>query len=125
MHTAITTALASSPTTSLLADGGPGPWGAHPVGPFFLLAPLFWLVVLVIAVVLLTRGRRRWSAERREELEQRRSEERSRRADEALAPLRRAELTLAERYARGDLEETEYRQRLEVLRASAALVDRS
>lgn len=125
MHTAITTALATSPTTPLLAEGGAGPWGAHPVGPFFLIAPLFWLVILVIAIVMLTRGRRRWSAERREELEQRRNDERSRRADEALAPLRRAELTLAERFARGDLEETEYRQRLEVLRASAALVDRS
>ncbi|UQN30366.1 hypothetical protein [Brachybacterium kimchii] len=125
MHTAITTALTSTHTAPLLADGGAGPWGAHPVGPFFLLAPLFWLVVLVVAILLLTRGRRRWSAERREEREQHRVEERARRADEALAPLRRAELTLAERFARGDLEEAEYRQRLEVLRASAALTERS
>ncbi|WP_227488120.1 SHOCT domain-containing protein [Brachybacterium subflavum] len=125
MHTAITTALTSTHSAPLLADGGAGPWGPHPVGPFFLLAPLFWLVVLVVAIVLLTRGRRRWSAERREEREQHRVEERARRADEALAPLRRAELTLAERFARGDLEEVEYRQRLEVLRASAALTDRS
>jgi putative membrane protein len=35
-------------------------------------------------------------------------------------PARQAETTLAERYAKGDIDEVEYRARLEVLRANAA-----
>ena len=37
-----------------------------------------------------------------------------------LSPVRQAETTLAERFAKGDIDETEYRARLEVIRANAA-----
>ncbi|MBN9170311.1 MAG: hypothetical protein J0I50_00210, partial [Microbacterium sp.] len=36
-------------------------------------------------------------------------------------PGRQAEVTLAERFAQGDIDEVEYRKRLEVLRANAPL----
>ncbi|MGN6742958.1 MAG: hypothetical protein ACTHJL_06625 [Amnibacterium sp.] len=71
--------------------------------PFFLLFPLLWLVVLVVLVAVLVRGRRRWAA---------------------VGPWggwqhgRSAEATLAERFANGDIDEVEYRARLEVLRAN-------
>jgi putative membrane protein len=75
--------------------GGPG-W-------LFVLIPLFWIVLL--GVLFATVGRR-WR----------------RRAWEARAahdgPARRAETVLAERYAQGDIDEVEYRARLEVLRAN-------
>ena len=41
------------------------------------------------------------------------------------APSRRAESTLAERFAQGDIDEKEYRARLEVLRANDVKVDRT
>lgn len=123
MHTALTSAM----TSPILAFGGPGPrdgGGGWHGGPFFLFIPLFWLAVLVVAIVVIARGRRRWHEQHRADAEQHRRDEADRRADEALRPLRRAELTLSERYARGDIEESEYRARLEVLRASAGLVER-
>lgn len=112
MHTFISTA------GPLLAEGGAGPWGGHgggpdaghAGGPFFLLIPLFWLLVLVAAAILFVRGRRRALARRKVESEQRR-------ADDAWAPVRRGELLLAERFAQGDVDAAEYRERLEVLRA--------
>lgn len=77
--------------------GGPG-W-------LFLLVPLFWLAVIAVVVALVGRRMRRarlagygphaWSAGRS------------------------AERTLAERFAQGDVDEQEYRARLEVLRANA------
>jgi putative membrane protein len=87
----------------------------HFVGPvgfgfgwLFLLIPLFW--ILVFALVFGIFGRR-W-----------------RRAAMAggygphgrMNPARQAEITLAERYAQGDIDEVEYRKRLEVIRANAA-----
>lgn len=71
--------------------------------PFFLLIPLLWLVAIVVLVLVLARGRRRWAA---------------------YGPWsgwqqgRSAESTLAERFANGDIDEVEYRARLEVLRAN-------
>ncbi len=115
MSATLTTAL----TSPILAEGGPGPYlGGHggPFFPFFFLVPLFWLAVIVVVIVLGTRWRRR-------DASQRRSDETARRAADAAAPLRRAEVTLAERFARGDIDEAEYRKRLEVVRASAALTD--
>lgn len=81
-----------------------GPW----FGPWFLLIPLFWIVVFVVLFAVFGR---RW-----------------RRAAYAggygpyghVNPSRQAEATLAERYAQGDIDEVEYRKRLEVLRANAA-----
>lgn len=80
---------------------GPVAWGYGP-GPFFFLVPLIWLVVIVGLVLFLGRRARRrfgsdgppWSAGRG------------------------AEATLADRFAQGDIEEVEYRARLEVLRAN-------
>ncbi|MGX5680253.1 SHOCT domain-containing protein [Schumannella luteola] len=71
---------------------------------FFFLIPLFWIGVVALIVGL---GRRRW-------------------ARAGYGPgwhhgawaARSAESTLAERFAQGDIDEKEYRARLEVLRAS-------
>ncbi|WP_291047060.1 hypothetical protein [Herbiconiux sp.] len=90
--------------------GGPGFDGPGFGGPglLFLLVPLFWIVV---AAILFAVFGRRW---RRAAWERRSSE----------LPGRRAESTLAERFAQGDIDETEYRARLEVLRANTPLPPR-
>jgi putative membrane protein len=84
---------------------------AHVGGPFFwgfgfLLFPLFFIILIVLFSTL---GRRRW-------------------ARNGWGPgyghpyfggaARGAESTLAERFAQGDIDEKEYRARLEVLRAN-------
>ena len=87
---------------------------AHIGGPFvgfhwaFLLIPLFWILVLVLIFGVFGRRWRRhawqngyghhgyWGQ-----------------------AARSAESTLAERFAQGDIDEKEYRARLEVLRANA------
>jgi putative membrane protein len=85
---------------------GPGPW-------LFFLIPLFWIIVIVI--LFATFGRRRramWGAY-------------GHGYGHGYGPwaqaqaARTAESTLAERFAQGDIDEKEYRARLEVLRASA------
>jgi putative membrane protein len=80
-----------------------GPWAAG-FGWVFFLIPLFWFLVIGLIIFLVTRGRRRaW-------------------ADGSYGPPwargASAESTLAERFAKGDIDETEYRARLEVLRAN-------
>ena len=84
--------------------GGPG----FGFGWLFLLIPLFW--ILVIALVFGIFGRRfrqaRWGAYAQGH-------------GHWGAAGRSAETTLAERFAQGDIEEKEYRARLEVLRANA------
>lgn len=76
---------------------------------FFFLIPLFWVLVIGLFVSL---GRRRWA-----------------RGGfpggyghhghyGSWAAARGAESTLAERFAQGDIDEKEYRARLEVLRAN-------
>jgi putative membrane protein len=82
------------------------PWAYGPgVGffPFFFLIPLFWILLLVLVVVLLGRRRRRWMAAG---------------GWGGWQQGRSAEATLAERFANGDIDEVEYRARLEVLRAN-------
>jgi putative membrane protein len=83
-----------------------GPWGAG-FGWLFFLIPLFWIGVIVLIVSL---ARRRWS-----------------RGGWGPGhfghgywggPSRSAEGSLAERFAQGDIDEKEYRARLEVLRAN-------
>jgi putative membrane protein len=64
-------------------------WGG---GPWFLLFPLFWLVVVVTLVLVFRR--RRWGSWYGAS----------------------AEAALGERYARGEITEQEYRQRMTVLR---------
>ena len=71
----------------VLAAFGHG-WGG---GPWFLLFPLFWLTIVVLAIVF---TRRRWG-----------------RAHDGSA-----EALLGERYARGEITEEEYRQRRSVIR---------
>jgi putative membrane protein len=89
-----------------------GPWGGHLVFfPFFFLFPLLVIVVLIVLGVVFGRRRRRmweqfgggmgpwghhgpWGQ-----------------------PARTAETTLADRFANGDIDEKEYRARLEVLRS--------
>jgi len=82
-----------------------GPWGSG-FGFFFLLVPFVWLGVLLLIFGLVGRRWRRagWSG------------------PEGRAPWahagRSAENTLGERFAQGDIDEKEYRSRLEVLRAN-------
>ncbi len=64
-------------------------WGA---GPWFLVFPLLWLAIVVGLVFLFRRrGWERWHE-------------------------RSGETVLAERYARGEITEEEYRQRINVLK---------
>lgn len=98
---------------STLALGGiaahAGGWGFG-FGFLFLLIPLFWIGLIILFVSL---ARRRWS--------------RGGWGPGGWGPghgywaaSRSAEATLAERYANGDIDEKEYRARLEVLRANDA-----
>ena len=80
-----------------------GPWAAG-YGWLFFLVPVFWILVIGLVVFLIMRSRRRaW-------------------ADGQYGPPwargATAESTLAERFAKGDIDETEYRARLEVLRTN-------
>ena len=95
------------------------PFVGHGFFPFFFLIPIFWILVIVLIVSLVPRRRRHWA-----------------RANgwgpwshghggygyggwaQAQAA-RSAESTLAERFAQGDIDEKEYRARLEVLRANS------
>ncbi|CAN5352139.1 hypothetical protein BH10ACT7_BH10ACT7_20070 [soil metagenome] len=97
-----------------LAAAPDGPWAGHwGFGFLFLLIPLFWIGLFVLFASI---ARRRWS-----------------RGGwgpgyayghhghggwAAAAAARNAESTLAERFAQGDIDEKEYRARLEVLRAN-------
>jgi putative membrane protein len=67
-------------------------WGA---GPWFLVFPLFWLTVVVVLAIVFRRRRRGHAYDG---------------SGEAL---------LAERYARGEITEEEYRQRLSVLQGGS------
>ncbi len=89
-------------TTAAVATHA-GPWAAG-FGWLFFLVPVFWILVIGLVVFLITRSRRRaW-------------------ADGQYGPpwarSATAESTLAERFAKGDIDETEYRARLEVLRTN-------
>jgi putative membrane protein len=73
--------------------------------PFFLLIPIFWIVVIGLVIFFVSRRRRAWW-----------------RHNAQYGPWtasRSAESTLAERFAQGDIDEVEYRARLEVLRANS------
>ena len=86
-----------------LIAAGYGPWHHHDGGPgWWLLFPLcfglFWLLVVVGAGYLLWRRTNTM-------------------ASGPAAPSSTAEAVLAERYARGEIDEDEYRERLAVLRS--------
>jgi putative membrane protein len=72
-----------------------GPYGPG-FGWLFFLIPLFWIALVVVIVGVFGRRYGPWA-----------------RAG------RGAESTLAERFANGDIDEIEYRARLEVLRANS------
>jgi len=90
-------------TDSVMAHAG---WG----GPgWFLLIPLIWIVVLVLLFAFLgRRWRRGWGGPGYPYPGHPGWQE----------PSAGAEATLAERFAQGDIDEVEYRARLEVLRAN-------
>ncbi|MCU1542517.1 MAG: hypothetical protein JWM50_382 [Microbacteriaceae bacterium] len=87
-----------------LATHPDGTWGPG-FGWFFLFIPLFWITVIVILALTARRFRR---AEFGQGFGPRGAQ-----------PSRGAESTLGERFAQGDIDEKEYRARLEVLRANA------
>ncbi|UXM92916.1 SHOCT domain-containing protein [Paenarthrobacter sp. JL.01a] len=91
-----TTTLGSSLAQLPAVVAAHGPWGDGVAWPFFLLFPLFWIIV--IGLVIFT-ARRTW------------------RRNHQWAATQGAEGVLRERYARGEIDETEFRQRLEVLRS--------
>ena len=84
------------------------PYAHYGFFPFFFLIPLIWITLLVLLFWFVgRRARRRWWAY-------------------GGGPhTRSAESTLAERFANGDIDEVEYRARLEVLRANRDAPPRS
>ena len=99
MSAALTAGIAAAPAHMV------GPWG---FGWWFLLIPLFWIALIAVLFAIFGRRWRRAAAENGYGPHGR------------LGPVRQAETTLAERFAKGDIDETEYRARLEVIRANAA-----
>jgi putative membrane protein len=95
MLTSLSTTLGAA-AAQLPADLVHGPGGGFVFWPVFLLIPLFWILVIGFFIFF---GRRMW------------------RRNHYWAATQGAESVLRERYARGEIDETEYRQRLEVLRA--------
>lgn len=95
---------------AVLAAHG-GSWAGHPFWPFFLLIPFVFLLLVLAVVFVIVRRRRLgvygppWARHPYG-------------YDGPAAPgARSAERILAERFARGEVDEAEYRARLEVLRA--------
>ncbi len=91
--------------------GGPG-WG---FGLFFILIPLFWIGLIVLFASL---ARRRWSRGGWGPGGPGWAYAHGGHGWGAGGAARSAESTLAERFAQGDIDEKEYRARLEVLRAN-------
>ncbi|MFU8945779.1 SHOCT domain-containing protein [Mycetocola zhadangensis] len=92
----------SSALTSSAFDMHPGWSGGPGFGWLFLVIPLFWITVFVLLFAFVGRRWRRssppWAM--------------------AHSTGRSAEATLAQRFAQGDIDETEYRARLEVIRTN-------
>jgi putative membrane protein len=95
--------LATLATTAAVTHTGP--WAAG-FGWLFLLIPIFWILVIGLIIFLVARRRRAWAYGGPEG------------DGPPWARGASAESTLAERFAKGDIDETEYRARLEVLRAN-------
>jgi putative membrane protein len=102
MLTALTAASTTAAAVATHTAGGP--WAAG-WGWLFFLIPLFWILVFALLFTFVGRRWRRaaWSD-----------------GGSYGPPWARggAEQTLAERFAKGDIDESEYRARLEVLRAN-------
>ncbi|NUS36001.1 MAG: hypothetical protein HOQ04_06005 [Pseudarthrobacter sp.] len=97
MLTSLSTDIGTA-AVQLPADVVHGPWGDGAYWPLFLLFPLFWILVIGLLIFV---GRRMWRGNRR------------------WAATQGGESVLRERYARGEIDETEYRKRLEVLRSDS------
>jgi putative membrane protein len=109
MGTSLAAVTAASTAVCNWGGGGPG-WG---FGWFFLLIPLFWIAVFVI--LFSTIGRRWRRAAYYKGYQPGFGPGQGGFGPNAGAA---AEQTLAERFAQGDIDEVEYRARLEVLRAN-------
>jgi putative membrane protein len=97
-------------TSLALAAAAVHPFG-HGFGFLFFLIPLFWILLIVALFAIFGRRRRAmWGAY---------GHGYGHGPWAQAQAARSAESTLAERYAQGDIDEKEYRARLEVLRASA------
>lgn len=96
--------MSATLATALVSTHFAGPAG---FGWWFLLIPLFWILLFALLFGIFGRRWRRAAAENGYGPSGR------------LSPARQAETTLAERFAKGDIDETEYRARLEVIRANA------
>jgi putative membrane protein len=98
MLTTLTAAVAAAATPLAMHGPGFGP-AAGGFGWLWLLIPLFWITLFVLLFVLVGRRIRRGGA-----------------PWQMHGPT--PEQTLGDRYARGEVDEQEYRTRLEVLRAN-------
>jgi putative membrane protein len=102
---------------SSLAAVAPAFHGGFGFFPLFFIGPLIWLIIVVLIIVFAVGGRRRrwarWNAMGYGH------------GHGGFGPwgnaARGAESTLAERFAQGDIDEKEYRARLEVLRANSGM----
>ena len=123
----------AAPAASALAHWGPGGWHPGGFGFLFLLIPLFWVGLIILIVSLVTRRRRRFWAANGGAPWARGGYAPAGYGPFGYAPTgyglwgggsatqsgsSEAEKTLAERFAQGDIDEVEYRARLEVLRAN-------
>lgn len=106
--------LSLLPALSALAARPDGPGFGFPWF-LFLLVPLFWIGVVVLIVAL---ARRRWTRGPQGPWGERGPWGGHGPWGGSPSPSRGAESTLAERFAQGDIDEKEYRARLEVLRAN-------
>ncbi|MHA7986664.1 SHOCT domain-containing protein [Rathayibacter sp. CAU 1779] len=96
-------ALVASLGATAAAAHWVGPW-AGGFFPFFFIIPIFWILVIGLIIFLVSRRRRSYWREHG--------------PYGSWAASSNAESTLAERFAQGDIDEVEYRKRLEVLRAN-------
>ncbi|MFC5929033.1 hypothetical protein D6T64_03440 [Cryobacterium melibiosiphilum] len=109
----LSTALATLSTLAARPDWGDrmgyGMGMGWSAGWLFLLIPLFWILVFGILFAIFGR---RWRRGMRSGAGMHPGWQ------QAATDARSAEKTLAERFAQGDIDEVEYRARLEVLRAN-------
>ena len=103
---------AGAATTGLATHGGGGL--GFGLGFLFILVPLFWIGVAALLIGLSRRRFRRqgWAPGGVGDWGQSHGYG-------AFAAARGAESTLAQRFAQGDIDEQEYRARLEVIRANS------
>ncbi|MDR2997138.1 SHOCT domain-containing protein [Microbacterium sp. NPDC057659] len=96
--------------TSAAVAAHAGVWGGAPFWPFFFIGPVMFLIIVGLLITLIVRRRRYWGGPWQAAP--------GGHAPWAQAQGRSAEQILADRFAKGDVDETEYRARLEVLRAN-------